>query len=205
MGMGLLHHEYVSLCGYSYILVIQGLTRLHFDSTLWKMTIWQFQNNYYLGRSMYEMDMTNKPYASSALTRQKIPILSNFFSIWNIRSKVDPNTEVVVIFDWKVVESENENEPLGYIWSNLTSNDLLSLQRNLRWTWCGNVNCARISRNNSLTNRGTKVRGTLWHSNMMTSRRRFPYHWPFVRGIHRSPVDSPHKGPVMQSFDLKIG
>ena len=24
------------------------------------------------------------------------------------------------------------------------------------------------------------------------------HHWPFVRGIHRSPVDSPHKGPVMR-------
>ena len=23
------------------------------------------------------------------------------------------------------------------------------------------------------------------------------YHWPFVRGIHWWPVDSPHKGPVM--------
>ena len=23
----------------------------------------------------------------------------------------------------------------------------------------------------------------------------FPRHWPFVRGIHRSPVNSPHKGP----------
>ena len=22
----------------------------------------------------------------------------------------------------------------------------------------------------------------------------FPRHWPFVRGIHRSPVNSPHKG-----------
>ena len=22
----------------------------------------------------------------------------------------------------------------------------------------------------------------------------FPRYWPFVRGIHRSPVDSPHKG-----------
>ena len=26
--------------------------------------------------------------------------------------------------------------------------------------------------------------------------------WPFVRGIHWSLVDSPHKGPVMRSFDL---
>ena len=31
---------------------------------------------------------------------------------------------------------------------------------------------------------------------------RFPYYGPFVRGIHRSPVDSPHKGPVMRSFDV---
>ena len=26
--------------------------------------------------------------------------------------------------------------------------------------------------------------------------KRFRRYWPFVRGIHRSPVDSPHKGPV---------
>ena len=24
------------------------------------------------------------------------------------------------------------------------------------------------------------------------------HYWPFVRGIHRKPVDSPHKGPVMR-------
>ena len=24
-----------------------------------------------------------------------------------------------------------------------------------------------------------------------------PHYWPFVRGVHRWPVDSPHKGPVM--------
>ena len=28
------------------------------------------------------------------------------------------------------------------------------------------------------------------------------HHWPFVRGIHWSPVDSPHKGPVMYSFGV---
>ena len=27
------------------------------------------------------------------------------------------------------------------------------------------------------------------------------YYWPFVRGLHRSPVDSPHKVPVMRSSD----
>ena len=25
-----------------------------------------------------------------------------------------------------------------------------------------------------------------------------PHYWPFVRGIHRSPVDSPRKGPIIQ-------
>ena len=29
----------------------------------------------------------------------------------------------------------------------------------------------------------------------------FPCYWPFVRGIHLSPVDFPHNGPVLQSFD----
>ena len=30
--------------------------------------------------------------------------------------------------------------------------------------------------------------------NMMTSSKHFPRYWPFVRGIHRSSVNSPHKG-----------
>ena len=30
-----------------------------------------------------------------------------------------------------------------------------------------------------------------WWRNQMET---FPCHWPFVRGIHRSPVNSPHKG-----------
>ena len=28
----------------------------------------------------------------------------------------------------------------------------------------------------------------------------FPRYWPFVWGIHRSPVNSPHKGPVMRTL-----
>ena len=28
----------------------------------------------------------------------------------------------------------------------------------------------------------------------------FVRHWPFVRGIHRWPVNSPHKGPVMRKM-----
>ena len=36
----------------------------------------------------------------------------------------------------------------------------------------------------------------------------FPRYWPFVRGIHRSPVNSPHKGQwrgaLMILFDLRL-
>ena len=32
----------------------------------------------------------------------------------------------------------------------------------------------------------------------------FPRYWPFVRGIHRSPVNSPHKGQWRGTFDISI-
>ena len=32
------------------------------------------------------------------------------------------------------------------------------------------------------------------HHNDVIKRKHFPRHWPFLRGIHRSPVNSPHKG-----------
>ena len=34
--------------------------------------------------------------------------------------------------------------------------------------------------------------------------KRVPHYWPFVREIHRWPVDSPHKGPVMRTFGVSI-
>ena len=33
----------------------------------------------------------------------------------------------------------------------------------------------------------------MWHDDVIKWRH-FPRYWPFVRGIHRSPVNSPHKG-----------
>ena len=33
-----------------------------------------------------------------------------------------------------------------------------------------------------------------WHHDDVIKWKHFPRSWPFVRGIHRSPVDSPHKG-----------
>ena len=32
----------------------------------------------------------------------------------------------------------------------------------------------------------------------------FPYYWPFVIGIHRSPVDSHHQGPVIWNFHVSL-
>ena len=32
----------------------------------------------------------------------------------------------------------------------------------------------------------------------------FPYYWPFVRGIHRSPVNSPHKGQWCGAFMFSL-
>ena len=34
---------------------------------------------------------------------------------------------------------------------------------------------------------------TIWHDDVIKWKH-FPRYWPFVRGIHRSPVNSPHKG-----------
>ena len=36
------------------------------------------------------------------------------------------------------------------------------------------------------------------------ARKRSPHQWPFVRGIYLSSVDSFHKGPVMETFDISI-
>ena len=48
-----------------------------------------------------------------------------------------------------------------------------------------------------------------WASQTMAARMRTLYHgnlfshwWPFVTGIHQSPLDSPHIGPVMQPFGV---
>ena len=38
------------------------------------------------------------------------------------------------------------------------------------------------------------------YDDVMTGKH-FLHYWPFVRRIHWSPVDSPHKWPIMQSFD----
>ena len=46
--------------------------------------------------------------------------------------------------------------------------------------------------------RANQMQITWWRHQM----EHFSLYCPFVRGIHRSPVNSPHKGPVTQSFDV---
>ena len=41
-----------------------------------------------------------------------------------------------------------------------------------------------------------------WHQDDVIKWKQFPRYWPFVRGNHRSTVNSPRKGPVTRSFDV---
>ena len=54
---------------------------------------------------------------------------------------------------------------------------------------------------NILTNMGSS--NTIFHYDVIKWKH-FPFYWPFVRGIHRWPVNSPHR-PVTQSFDVFFG
>ena len=78
---------------------------------------------------------------------------------------------------------------------------ILELVAGIRYLWMGWMNPLRMS----------KYRLTLWvggvrefeqnthlwsnqHHDDVIKWKHFPRYWPFVRGIHRSPVNSPHKG-----------
>ena len=41
-----------------------------------------------------------------------------------------------------------------------------------------------------------------WIHDDVIKRKHIPCCWPFVKGIRRSPLDSPHKGPVTRSFGV---
>ena len=45
--------------------------------------------------------------------------------------------------------------------------------------------------------------GTLFHDGVIKWKH-FPRYWPFVRGIHRSPVNSPHKGQWRGALMLSL-
>ena len=48
------------------------------------------------------------------------------------------------------------------------------------------------------------MKRSLWACEVMTWKR-VRYYWPFVRGIDRPPVVSPHKGPVMRLCGVFFG
>ena len=55
--------------------------------------------------------------------------------------------------------------------------------------WCG----ARICVYRLMQKRHSSTVFTIYHYDVIKCKR-FPRYWPFVRGIHRSPVNSPQKG-----------
>ena len=59
--------------------------------------------------------------------------------------------------------------------------------------------CHACLRRNWLWKRFSNTAKVRCHSYVMTWKHLL-YYWPFVRGIHRPPVDSPHEGPVIRSF-----
>ena len=52
---------------------------------------------------------------------------------------------------------------------------------------------AMLSTKMSLVNQMTSYKSG-WRHDDVIKWKHFPRYWPFVRGIHRSPVNSPHKG-----------
>ena len=53
------------------------------------------------------------------------------------------------------------------------------------------------------------VNAVLWFAYLLNALgvikwRRSPHCWPFVRGIHQSLMESPHKGPTARVFDVLI-
>ena len=43
-----------------------------------------------------------------------------------------------------------------------------------------------------------------WYHDDVIKWKHFPRHWPFVRGIHRSPVNSPHKGQWREALVFSL-
>ena len=69
--------------------------------------------------------------------------------------------------------------------------------------WC--LGTAQAKRHYTLTNSesATPHHAEHWgYLDDVIKWKHFPRYWPFVRGIHRSTVNSPHKGPVTRSFDV---
>ena len=64
----------------------------------------------------------------------------------------------------------------------------------------GMLTYSRYLSERDLNNKPVQITCTL-HDDVIKWKH-FSRYWPFVRGIHRSPVNSPHKWPVTRGFDV---
>ena len=55
---------------------------------------------------------------------------------------------------------------------------------------------------NNQRKRNQRYKKNVYHD--ITKQKRYQYYWSFVRGIQRSSVDSPHKRPVIRTYDLLV-
>ena len=55
-----------------------------------------------------------------------------------------------------------------------------------------------------LTRSTSKFIAVLFKHDDVSKWEHFPRHWPFVRGIHRSPVNSPHKGQWREALMFSL-
>ena len=84
---------------------------------------------------------------------------------------------------------------------------LCLMSRARPWAWCGILWKLPLRNEPLPTLYITKTRPMVSHDDVIKWKH-FSRHWPFVRGIHRSPVNSPHKGQwcgaLIFFFDLHL-
>ena len=77
---------------------------------------------------------------------------------------------------------------------NAPSEDKVNIMKTLSFQWIGQIIYPWISMRTISQKEAINLRLVL----PSLADTQYLYYWPFVRGIHWWPVDSPHKGPVMQ-------
>ena len=81
------------------------------------------------------------------------------------------------------------------VWVNIWFESRISRLRDLTRS-CGKTSVRLVNRATGIPwgiVSSTYNISILWHDDVIKWKH-FPHYWPFMRGIHRSPVNSPHKG-----------
>ena len=109
-----------------------------------------------------------------------------------------PYHYIIPIFSWliPVINLRSQNlrrvwiATLGALYQNLSNSigtSLSDLLQKILIVW------SIIKLNLSTITPSIHYKTAIYHDDVI-KRKHFPRYWPFVRGIHRSPVNSPHKG-----------